>query len=321
MNRKILICCICAALAVSCGSGKGSGYVPEAASASTGITGIFQSDTEPTEGGVYQHVVLPPVPDTLSFAGEPVPLQYEDVYRSLERELVSMTYWHGSMIMSMQLASRYETYVKGLLEKNGVPVDFFYICLAESGLRPVVSPAGAAGYWQFLKGTAKQYGLIVEKDIDQRYDWAKSTAAAAEYFKKAYAEFGSWTLAAASYNIGIKNIRERIEYQSLNNYYDMQFPEETGRYVFRALAFKVMLSHPEKYGFHIDESRKYAPEEWIDVKVGGEVENWSEFAASYGTNFKMLKRYNEWMRLNGMKNRGHDTLIVRVPSSDRLRRQ
>lgn len=269
----------------------------------------------PVSGKILQKVTMPPVPAQISFAGETVPLEYADVYESLQRELLVMTYQHGSMMRTILLHNRYGAMVKSLLAKYGLHEDFYYICIAESALQPVVSPAGAAGYWQFLKGTARQYGLIVNNEVDERYNWEKSAEAAAVYFKKAYDEFGTWTLAAASYNIGIKNVRERIEYQGLKNYYDMQFPVETGRYIFRALAYKTMLENPEKYGFYLEEKDLYRPEQWKEVTVTGPVENWSDFASEHGTNFKMLKRYNEWIRLNGLKNRSRDTFVVRVPVS------
>ena len=260
-----------------------------------------------------QNVRIPPIPDSLTFAGERVPLEYPDVRESLMLELSLLTYGHGGMIRTMNLVSRYEDMVKKILREEGVPEDLFYLAVAESGLRPVTSPAKAAGYWQFIKPTAKRYGLKIEKDVDERYDWDKATRAAATYLKECYDEFGTWALAAASYNIGEKNIRERIEYQSLNNYYDMQFPEETGRYVFRIMAYKIILENPEVYGFHLDRSMLCAPEQWKEVMVTGPVENWSVFAAEHGTTFKFLKRYNQWMRLNGMKNREKDTFMVRVP--------
>ncbi len=177
----------------------------------------------------------------------------------------------------------------------------------------MVSPAGAEGYWQFLRGTAKQYGLTVDEEVDERYNIEKSTRAAAAYFKKGREEFGSWTLSAASYNIGLENVRYRIRMQSESNYYDMQFPEETGRYVFRALAFKIIMADPEKYGFFIDSDKLFPPLRYKEVDVKGAVSNWSDFARQHNTNFKILKIYNQWIRANMLHNKTGNSYKVKVP--------
>lgn len=265
------------------------------------------------EKSVIQVVTMPPIPNIVYFAYEKMPSDYQDVYESLQREILTMTYWHASMVRTMQLANRHEKYVKDILIKEGLHPDFFYLCIAESGLLPVFSPSNAGGYWQFLVGTAREYGLIVNEEVDERFNWEKSTKAAVKYLKKAYRTFGTWTLAAASYNIGIKNIKDRIEYQSLTNYYDMQFPEETARYLYRVLAYKIMLNNPKPYGFYIDDNDLYPEERFKNVVVRGSVENWSEFAVQHGTNFKMLKMYNEWIRRNGLTNAARRTYVVRVP--------
>lgn len=260
-----------------------------------------------------QIVTIPELPEEISFAGEAVPLKYFDVRESLQREMTVITYWHSSLLLILQNDNRYGKEIKNILKQEGIPEDFYYLCIAESGLQPVSSPAGACGYWQFLSSTAKEYGLIVDSEVDERYNIEKSTRAAAAYFRKAYAELGSWTLAAASYNIGLSNVKYRKTIQHQNNYYDMQFPEETGRYLFRALAFKTIMSDPQKYGYKVEKEQLYPELHYSEVKVNTPVENWSAFAARYNTNFKLLKMYNQWIRANYLTNKYRKTFVVRIP--------
>lgn len=261
----------------------------------------------------YQDIRIPPIPAEASFAGERVPLEYLDVKESLKREITSLSFFHGTMVYIMQLDNRYGNTIKRVLKEEGVPEDIYYICIAESGLQPVVSPARAAGYWQFLAGTAREYGLVVDSEVDERYNIEKSTRAAAAYFKKAYKEFGSWTMAAASYNTGFKNVRYRMDIQSQTNYYDTQFLQETGRYVFRAIAFKTILNNRERYGFNLSEEDLYPELEYYLVEVKGAIKNWSNFAAKHNTNFKLIKMYNQWIRANQLDNIQRRSYMVKVP--------
>jgi membrane-bound lytic murein transglycosylase D len=261
-----------------------------------------------------QDVRLPPIPETASFAGEELPLKYFDVRESLVREITSLSYLHGTMIYIMQLDNRYGPEIRRILKEEGIHDDFYYLCIAESMLQPLVSPANAAGYWQFLAATAREYGLFVDNEVDERYNIEKSTRAAAAYFRKAYAEFGSWTMAAASYNTGLSNVRYRMNIQSKENYYDTQFVEETGRYVFRAVAFKTILNNRERYGFHLNQADLFPPLEYTVVEVKGSVENWSDFAAKHNTNFKLIKMYNQWIRANRLDNKQKRTYKVLIPA-------
>ncbi len=265
------------------------------------------------KSGVLQQIVLPPLPKEASFAGEEMPLQYFDVRESLQRELTTITHWHGSLLYIMQLSGRYRPMIEKVLQEEGLHPDFFYLCIAESSLQPQSSPAGAKGYWQFLNSTGKEYGLEINNQVDERYNWEKSTRAACKYLRKAYAKYGTWTLAAASYNVGMANIDERIKYQDITNYYNMQLPLETARYVFRAVAFKAILNNPQAYGFYLKESEYYKPIECKEVLVKGSIDNWSTFAAQHNTNFKMIKMLNEWIRSNKLNNKQKKTYKVLVP--------
>ncbi len=262
-----------------------------------------------------QNVVIPKLPAEADFAGERVPLEHFDVRESLQREMLIINYWHGSLSYIIQLSGRYEGLIRQILKEEGVPEDFFYLCVAESSLQPASSPAGAKGYWQFLSGTAKDYGLEVGSEVDERYNWEKATRAACKYFKKGYAKYGTWTLAAASYNVGMANIDSRIGYQSISNYYDMQLPLETARYVYRAVAFKTIMNNPKEYGFNIAEEDKYKPIECKVVEVKGPVANWSDFAREHNSSFKMIKMCNEWIRSNKLTNKLNKTYKVLVPVS------
>lgn len=323
--KYISLTAIVAVLIWSCSPGEGGGSSVEgidSAAINAMIDSILGEKYKPNSMISFvmenqkQRIVVPPLPESAEFAGERVPLEYIDVRESLIRELTAISYMHSSLIYTMQLSGRYKERICRNLKANGVPEDFFYLCVAESMLQPLTSSAAAAGYWQFLKGTGKEYGLVINNEIDQRYDWEASTAAACRYMQKAYSKYGSWTLAAASYNIGIKNIDNRIKLQGTRNYYDMQLPMETARYVFRAIAYKTIMNNPQAYGFDIKESDIFSEPEHRMVQVGGKVENWSNFAKANGTNFKMLKQYNEWIRSNKYSGNLRKSFNVFIPERE-----
>lgn len=263
-----------------------------------------------------QNVIVPELPKEAAFCGERVPMEHFDVRESFTRELVSIMYAHGSTSYIMQLEGRFKERIGKILERENVPADLYYLCVAESMLQPLVSPAGAKGYWQFTDATAKSFGLFVSREVDERYNIEKATVAACKYLKRAYEKYGNWTLAAASYNIGLANVDRRRSEQGTTNYYDMQFPLETARYLYRALAYKEILNNPQKYGFNISAEALCKPVKYKSVKVSGSVENWSTFAKEHGTNFKMLKMCNEWIRSGKLINAERRTYNVLVPLPD-----
>ncbi len=258
-------------------------------------------------------ITHPPLPEQLTFAGEPVPMQNFDTRESLERELTVITYWHASMLYTFQLANRFFPIIEPILKEEGVPDDFKYLCVAESNLQQLVSPAKAAGFWQFLEGTAKDYGLQVNAEIDERYHIEKSTRAACAYLKKMRERYGTWALAAASYNVGDKNVDRYIAGQKANSYYDLLLPEETGRYVFRAIVFKQVMTNPDDYGFILKKEDLFPPLEWETVKVSTPIESWADFAAEHHTNYKILKYFNPWLRHTALTNAKKETFIIKVP--------
>lgn len=253
------------------------------------------------------------LPDEMNFSGEAVPLELLDVREKLDRELLINTYWQSQTMLFHKRANRYFPVIEPILKANGVPDDFKYLSLIESGFQNVVSPAGATGFWQFMPHTATEYGLEVDGEVDERYHLEKSTEAACKYLNAAYARYGSWTMAAASYNLGMNGINRQIERQNVRNYYDMLLVEETARYVFRILAAKEILTNPVKYGFHFREKDLYPPYKTYSVTIDSSVADFSSFAAEHGINYKILKTLNPWLRDTYLKNPGGKTYDIKLP--------
>ena len=268
------------------------------------------------EFGNHNKVFSVELPTDINFAGEAVPLDRFYVKEALEYELTVNAYWHSSTIMHLKRANRWFPVIEPILKKNGIPDDFKYLAVAESGLRNIVSPAGATGFWQIMKGTAKEYDLEVNTGIDQRYHVEKSTEVACEYLQTAYDKYGSWTLAAASYNAGMNRISKELERQGENNYYDMIFGQETGRYIFRIIALKQVLNHPKDYGFHLRKEDLYIPYTTYEISVDSTISDLSEFAKLYELNYKELKIYNPWMRQAFLPDKSRRKYMIKIPKSN-----
>jgi len=254
------------------------------------------------------------IPQKLDFAGEQVPLDRFDVHESLDREMLSNAYFHSQTIRFLKLAPRYFSVIEPILKENGVPDDFKYLCIAESNFdERIVSPAGAVGLWQFMKGTATDYGLEVSKEVDERYHIEKATVAACKYLKESHEKYGSWTMVAASYNAGRTFTSSQMERQKSDSYYDLLLGDETARYVFRILALKLILSEPEKYGFRVPDSEKYPVIETKIVDVSGPVPDFTAFARQYGISYKMLKMFNPWLRESFLTNPSGKTYRIKIP--------
>ena len=254
------------------------------------------------------------IPDKVSFAGEKMPMDRFDVKESLDRELLSNAYFHSQTIRYIKLAQRYFPVIEPILKEKGVPDDFKYLALAESGFNPrAVSPAGAVGFWQFLNGTAKEYGLEINNEVDERYHVEKSTYAFSDYIKESYNKYGSWTLAAASYNGGMARIQRQMERQKMDNYYDLLFVDETQRYVFRIVALKLILENPQQYNFVIEEKDKYPVIKIREVEVSGAVNNFADFAVENGISYKLLKDFNPWLRDDKLLNARGKKYTIEIP--------
>jgi len=269
----------------------------------------------PWSDSVYQSSLIfaIPIPENLSFAGEEVPLQYFDVRESLARELHVNTFWHSQKVLLLKRANRHFPIIAPILKKNNIPDDFKYLAVAESGLTQAVSPSKAVGFWQILEGTAKEYGLEINKEVDERYHIEKSTEVACQYFKKAYEKYGTWTMAAASYNFGMNGITKQIDRQDSNSYFDMVLGDETGRYVYRILALNVIFENPKRYGFFLDSTDLYPPLEYTEVKVDSAIPSIASFARLNGVNYKLIKLFNPWLRENYLPNRQGKSYFIKIP--------
>lgn len=245
--------------------------------------------------GAQATIVSLDPPKDLSFAGERVPMNEFEVRERMDLELTKYIYLHSATIMNIKRAARWQPDIAKILRREGIPEDFFYLCVAESHLSNATSPAGAKGFWQFLEATARIYDLEVTEQVDERYDPIKSTEAACKYFKDAYKAFGNWTLVAASYNMGIGGLRKQLERQRVSDYYDLYLNRETSAYVFRILAVKSVLEQPELYGFHLSKAQLYAPLRYKTVSVDTTVNDLVAFALAQGTTYKMVKVLNPWL--------------------------
>lgn len=256
----------------------------------------------------------PSLPEQLSFAGEIVPLDRWDVKERLDREVLFNYYNQANILFLKKLANRYFPIISARLKANGVPDDFKYLCVAESNLLAGArSGVGATGFWQFMNGTAPGYGLVVNDQVDDRYDIEKSTDAAAKYLKQAYAKFGNWTAAAASYNCGMGGYNGQATYQGTLNYYDLLLPEETNRYIFRILAFKHLMEASEEMGFVLKDEEKYAEVPYRTVTVNSSIDNLAQFAKENGTTYKMLRLMNPWVRGKSLTVKSGNSYEIKLP--------
>ena len=245
-------------------------------------------------------ITMPPIPNDLEFCMEKVPLDEWEVKERIEREMLSNTYWQSNTVLLIKRSGRFFDVMERILAEEGVPQDFKYLAVTESGLLQTVSPAGARGIWQFMPPTAKTYGLEVNDEVDERYHVEKSTRAACQYLKHAKEELGSWTLAAAAYNRGVNGILRDLKKQRVENYYDLYLNTETSRYIFRILAFKLIMENPRRYGFIITDEELYNPIEEQVVTVDKTIEDLAEYAQFHGTNYKTIKLLNPWLRSNSL---------------------
>ena len=255
----------------------------------------------------------PKLPIKLDFAGENVPLKDIEVRERLDREIIVNSFRHSSTLLLMKRANQWTPTLIKILKEQGVPEDFAYLSMAESDLTQVSSPSNASGFWQFLKPTAIQYGLIVNDEVDQRFDIEKSTYAACKYLQDSYNQLGSWTLAAAGYNMGMSGVGRQAIEQGSNNYYDLYLNTETSRYVFRILALKLIHQNPSNFDYRIEASDLYEPYLYKEISVSGSVNSWISFAKDNNISYKELRRHNPWIRTTSMKNSANNTFVVKIP--------
>ena len=283
-----------------------------ASNASTRSEGV-DLNFEPTRTGIIAQNNAPEIPVREDLAGEVVPMQAFGVRDQFDRELIVNTYRHSSTMLYFKRAARWFPVIEQILAEEGLPDDFKYLALIESGLSQVVSPAGAAGFWQFMKSTAPAYGLTVNGQIDERYHVEKSTRAACAYLLEAKSEFGSWALAAASYNMGRAGVKKALKNQGVGTYWNLHLNDETARYVFRLLALKTIFEDPEAFGFHIQPEALYAPYASRVFWQQGPISDLAAFALNEGTNLKALKTLNPWLRSRQLNISEGDSIALRLP--------
>jgi membrane-bound lytic murein transglycosylase D len=257
-------------------------------------------------------------PVGLDFAGEKIPTYSPEIWERIDKELLKNTYWQSNTMLFFKKANKYFPIIESILKKNNIPDDFKYLALIESGLDNVVSPAGAAGFWQILKGTAREHGLEVNSAIDERYNLEKSTEVACEYLHDAYDKFGSWTMAAASYNMGKNGARRRIAEQGTNNYYNLHLNSETSRYIFRIIAVKEIMKNPKKYGFMFRNKDLYAMPVYKTIEIDSTINNLNDFAKLHEVNYKLLKQFNPWLRTSSLPDKSRRKYILKIPTDTGL---
>ncbi len=282
------------------------------------LTLFIRADEDPVPPGSHfqrgMYLVTPvAVPEELYFAGEKVPLEYFDVSEALDMELLINSYWQSHTLLLIKRANRYFPVIEKVLQENGIPEDLKYLPVAESDLMNLVSPANAVGFWQLRKATALELGLEVNDEIDERYHLEKSTGAACRFLKKSYDLYGNWTMAAASYNMGRRGLNKQIGRQDESYYYDLLLNDETGRYVYRLLALKLIMENPGEYGFEFSQEDLYPPIRAYQVSVDTSVGDFAAFARNYNVNYKLLKILNPWLRDNKLSNPSGKTYSISIP--------
>lgn len=253
------------------------------------------------------------IPENLDFAGERVPTENDDIKERIDRELLVNTYWQSNTLLLLKRAHKYFPIIEPILKANGIPNDFKYLAVIESGLQNVSSPAGAKGFWQILDATAKENGLEVNSNVDERYHVEKSTQAACNYLKAAKERFGNWTLTAAAYNAGNRGVSSKMETQKVSSYYDLLLGDETERYILRIVAVKEIMSNPEKYGFIFEKEDLYTATPTKIIEINTPIADIAQYSKDLGINYKIMKLHNPWLRENTLENKTGKTYQLKIP--------
>ncbi|MEP3923795.1 lytic transglycosylase domain-containing protein [Nonlabens ulvanivorans] len=269
---------------------------------------------DPSRVGDYGVYALE-LPKTLDFAGESVPLHHPDIKERADREFLVNTYWQSNGIMLVKKSKKYFPVIEAILAEEGIPDDFKYLAVIESGLDNVKSPAGASGFWQIMSATGKELDLEVNSNVDERYHLEKATRAACKYLKDSKERMGTWTLAAAAYNAGNAGINRELERQQATSYYDLLLGQETGRYVFRILALKEILKSPESFGFNVEPEQYYYQVPTKKILVDYEIDDLAAFAKANSINYKILKIHNPWLRENKLNNKSGKLYEIEIPEN------
>lgn len=278
---------------------------------------VGQSEASPTSVApldtLPQQVTPPRIQPGLEFAGTPLPLERIGVRERMEKELLIGTFRHSSSLLTLKRSGRWFPMIEPILVDSGIPLDFKYLSVIESGLANAVSPSDARGFWQFMEPAAKEFGLRVDRDVDERYHVEKATRAACAYLNEAHDRYGDWLLAAASYNMGMSGVSRRLEEQGGEAYWDLMLNDETARYVYRLYATKQVMESPEQHGFRLSAEDWYAPVETRDTLLVDGIEDLAAFAAEAGVSYNALKTLNPWLRSDRLPIREDQYYVVRLP--------
>ena len=270
---------------------------------------------------VFSVTASPDIPASVTFAGEKVSFDRLDMAERLDRELTSVIYGQTTTELCFKRANRYFPALSKILKEQGVPLDFLYLAVTESSMDyNAYSSAKAAGIWQLLAGTARDYGLEVNDEVNERFDPEKSTVAACKYLKAAYKKYGHWPTVAASYNAGMQRLTNELSKQKVDNSFDLYLVQETSRYVFRIIAYKLVMENPKRYGYRLSRQHLYQPVGYTVVDVTGPVASWIDWAKGKGITYAQLREANPLIRSTKMTNAGGKTYKVRVPKQGDLYR-
>lgn len=257
---------------------------------------------------------LPNLPEKMTFAGQEILLTDDDIVERLDREVLTNAYYQSATIQIFKRAHRWFPVIERILQEEKIPDDFKYLAVIESGLVQAVSPVGAQGFWQFMPFTAKQYGMEMSTEVDERLHVEKSTRAACAYLRAAQDTLKDWLLASASYNRGIGGVRQDMRWQGTNHYFDTDQNNETARYVFRMLAVKLIFEDPKAYGFDVEKIRLYEPYQTRKVEIAQTIPNLAQWALQQGINYKILTKLNPWLKTNKLtiKSKTYTVLLPAV---------
>lgn len=282
--------------------------------------GTYKPSHDSYDNNIQPSFCAPEIPKEAELFGEKIDLQNYYLRERYDRELMSFSFWHSNIFLLIKRANKFFPIIEPILKEQGVPDDFKYLVLIESTLdQRAISPAKAAGMWQILPTTAEEAGLIINDDVDERYNLEKSTVVACKFLKRTYELTNSWSLAAASYNTGRARVLKQIQQQKTNNYYEMLFSEETNRYVFRILMAKNIMENPKQFGFLLKKSDLYSQIDCNVVKVDSTIDNLTDFARGYGITYQLLKDSNPWLRSNRLKNVERREYLIKIPKKEALR--
>ncbi len=258
-------------------------------------------------------IFAPQIPEDITFAGESVPLDSYYVRESIDRELLTNVFWQSNLMLFIKRSYRYFPIIEPILKAENVPDDFKYLALIESSLTNVSSPAGASGFWQFMKAAGTRYGLEISEEVDERYNLQKATVAACKYLKASYKNFNSWAGAAAAYNMGDGGLRGQMTKQKQTNYWELLLNQETSRYVSRIIAAKIVLEKPVKYGIYLRLKDLYQPIPTKEITVDSSISNLVDFALAQKTTYRILKEFNPWLRGNSLPNKTNKSYTILLP--------